>query len=202
MFLFVGLGNPGREYEANRHNIGFMAADEIARAYNFPPFKNKYKGEYSEGIIDGEKVALLKPQTFMNLSGQSVAPCAGFYKIPHNKIFVFHDELDVNEGRVKIKIGGGAGGHNGIKSIDECLGTPNYYRVRMGIGHPGDKDRVHGYVLGNFSADEKIWVADLVERAAKNAPLLLQDKHNDFMHKVKIDLKPEKPEKDTVNNGI
>lgn len=191
MFLFIGLGNPSFEHARNRHNIGFMAVDEIARAYNFPPFKTKYQGEYSECIIAGEKVAILKPQTYMNLSGRSAAPCINFYKIDLKNVFVFHDELDVNEGRVRIKCGGGSGGHNGIKSIDECLGNPNYYRVRMGIGHPGHKDRVHGYVLGNFTKDEEEWVHELCVLAAKNAPLLLQDQHNNFMQNVKIILKKE-----------
>lgn len=191
MFLFIGLGNPTKEHERNRHNIGFMAVDEIARVYNFPSYKTKYQGEYSEGMIAGEKVAILKPQTYMNLSGRSAAPCINFYKIPLTQVFVFHDELDVNEGRVRIKIGGGAGGHNGIKSLDECLGDVGYYRVRMGIGHPGHKDRVHGYVLGNFSSDEQIWVDDLCALAAKNAPLLLQSRLNEFMQNVKIIFKTE-----------
>jgi PTH1 family peptidyl-tRNA hydrolase len=197
MFLFIGLGNPTKEHERNRHNIGFMAVDEIARLYNFPPYKSKYQGEYSEGIIDGEKIAILKPHTFMNLSGRSVAPCINFYKIPLNQVFVFHDELDVAEGRVRIKIGGGAGGHNGIKSLDESLGNSSYYRIRMGIGHPGHKDRVHGYVLGNFSSEEQVWVDDLCRLAAKYAPMLLQNRLNEFMQNVKIVFKEE-----SKNDGI
>lgn len=199
MYLLVGLGNPGREYERNRHNIGFMAVDGIARAHNFPTFKNKYKGEYAEGFIGDEKVAILKPQTFMNLSGQSVAPCANFYKIPLNQIFVFHDELDVAEGRIRMKLGGGSGGHNGIKSLDACLGNPNYNRVRLGIGHPGDKARVHGHVLGNFTPAEQEWVTELCARIGKNAPLLLQDKSNEFMTKSQIVLKPTPVAKEVPN---
>ena len=206
MFLFVGLGNVGKEYERNRHNVGFMVADEIARAYNFPDFKKKYSGDYAEGQIAGQKVAILKPQTFMNLSGRSVAPCVNFYKIPLSNVFVFYDELDLEPCKVRIKTGSGSGGHNGIKSLDECLGDVNYNRVRIGIGHPGHKDRVHGYVLGNFTADEQDNVNKLCDIMAKYVPLLLKDQANDFMSKVQMDMNPkpvkEIKKKDEINDGI
>lgn len=195
MHLLIGLGNPGKEYENHRHNIGFMVADAIADKFGFPPFRNKYKGDYAEGTIGGEKVALLKPMTFMNNSGRAVAEAANFYKIPPANIIVFHDELDVAANRVKIKIGGGAGGHNGLRSMDDCLGTPNYKRVRLGIGHPGDKSRVTGYVLGNFAKDEQDPLDLFIKTIVDHVPLLLQNKDEDFMTKVALILNPPKPKK-------
>ena len=144
-WLLVGLGNPGREYARNRHNIGFMAVDEIAREYGFPIWKRKFQGQMAEGRIAGEKVILLKPETYMNLSGEAAGTAARFYKIPPERIWVFHDEMDLPPGRLRTKHGGGSGGHNGIKSLDQHL-TPAYGRVRLGVGHPGDKDRVTGHV--------------------------------------------------------
>lgn len=206
MFLFVGLGNPGKEYERNRHNVGFMAVDQIARDYNFPDFKKKYSGEYSEGNIGNQKIAILKPQTFMNLSGRSVAPCVNFYKIPLNQVFVFYDELDLEPCKIRIKSGGGSGGHNGIKSLDECLGDPHYTRVRIGIGHPGHKDRVHGYVLGNFTSEEQDNVSKLCDIMSKHVALLLKDQTNDFMSKVQMDMNPKPPkdmiQKKEISDGI
>lgn len=204
MHLFVGLGNPGKEYERHRHNIGFMAVDLIADKFNFPPLKKKYQGDYTEGFIGTDKVAILKPMTYMNNSGKSVAEAAKFYKIPPENIIVFHDELDVAPGRVKIKIGGGAGGHNGLRSMDDWLGTPDYKRVRLGIGHPGDKDRVTGYVLGNFAKSEEEALETFLKVVCDNAPLLVQDKDEDFMTKVALMLKPPKvkKEKKEEENGI
>lgn len=187
MWILVGLGNPGREYTDNRHNIGFMAIDEIASEYGFSPFKSKFEGEISEGRIDEEKVVLLKPQTFMNLSGQSVGKVARFYKVTPNRIIAFHDELDLAPGKLRIKKGGGAAGHNGLKSMDQHLGSQDYHRVRMGIGHPGDKDRVTGHVLGDFSKDEKQWLPDWLRAVAKNVPLLLDGAGEDYMTKVAAD---------------
>lgn len=184
MWLLVGLGNPGDKYSDNRHNIGFMAVDAIAREYNFPPFKAKYNGLLSEGRIGDDKVAILKPETFMNDSGKSVGAAARFYKIPPNHIMVFHDELDLTPAKIRVKIGGGNAGHNGLRSIDAHLGTPDYGRVRLGIGHPGDKDRVHGYVLGDFSASEREWLFDYLTAISKNVSLLMAGKDNDFMSKV------------------
>lgn len=155
MFLVVGLGNPGKEYSNTRHNIGFMAADEIFSRYNFTPFKNKFEGLIAEGNIEGEKVLLLKPQTFMNLSGNSVAKVASFYKIEPQNIIVIHDDKDLALGKIKAKIGGSAGGHNGLKSIDSHIGT-EYNRIRIGAGSPQEHhtDTIN-FVLSNFSKTEK-----------------------------------------------
>lgn len=181
MWLLVGLGNPGKEYQSNRHNIGFMAIDEIARAYDFAPYKKKFEGVLSEGRIGEQKVALLKPQTFMNVSGQSVGPAAKYFKVTINQIIIFHDELDLAPFKLRVKKGGGNGGHNGLKSADAHLGSADYWRVRLGIGHPGDKERVTGHVLGDFSKEEKKLVPEWLGLIAKNTPLLLQDKSEDFM---------------------
>lgn len=156
MFLVVGLGNPGAEYAATRHNVGFMAADEIHRRYNFSPFKSKFSGLIAEGNIDGEKVYLLKPQTYMNLSGNSVVQAANFYKILPQNIVVIHDDMDLPTDKIKAKLGGGSGGHNGIKSIDSCI-TPNYNRIRIGVGHPlaKNEENVVNHVLSGFSKSDK-----------------------------------------------
>ena len=156
MFLVVGLGNPGTEYAATRHNVGFMAADELHRRYNFLPFRSKFDGLIAEGNIEGEKVYLLKPQTFMNLSGNSVVKAANFYKILPQNIVVIHDDMDLPTDKIKAKLGGGAGGHNGLKSIDSCI-TPNYNRIRIGIGHPQnrDADSIVSHVLSGFSKSDK-----------------------------------------------
>lgn len=196
MWLIVGLGNPGSEYERNRHNIGFMAVDVMADMYGFRGFKKKYQGEYCEGTIAGEKVILLKPQTYMNESGRSVQALAAFYKIPTSHIVAFHDELDVLPAKVKTKIGGGAGGHNGLRSMDAHLPDPNYKRVRLGIGHPGDKDRVHGYVLGNFSKDDEKWLPDLLNVVAKETPLLLKNEDARFVSNVALAFQPPKVKKE------
>ena len=156
MFLVVGLGNPGAEYADTRHNVGFMAADEIHRRYNFSPFRGKFDGLISEGNIEGQKVYLLKPQTFMNLSGNSVVKAASFYKILPQNIVVIHDDMDLAIDKVKAKIGGGSGGHNGLKSIDSCI-TPEYNRIRIGVGHPvvHAQQNIINHVLSGFSKIEK-----------------------------------------------
>ncbi|MCB1530070.1 MAG: aminoacyl-tRNA hydrolase [Rhodospirillales bacterium] len=184
MWLFVGLGNPEDKYAKNRHNIGFMTVDEIAREPSFTPFKSKFDGLLSEGRLGGKKVALLKPQTYMNESGVCVGKVARFYKISPGQIVVFHDDLDLVPGKIKVKQGGGSGGHNGLKSIDAHLGTQNYWRVRMGIGHPGDRNRVTGYVLSDFSKEEQKWLPAWIEAVAKHAPLLVEDNKSDFMTNV------------------
>lgn len=184
MWLLVGLGNPGSKYENNRHNIGFMAIDAIADAQGFPAFKKKFQGLLSEGQIAGEKVILLKPQTYMNNSGQSVGEAAKFYKLPIENIIVFHDELDLASSKIRTKKGGGHAGHNGLRSMDSHLNSKDYYRVRLGIGHPGDKGMVHGHVLGDFSKTESIWLEKMMEMIGVHAPLLLQGKDNEFMSKV------------------
>ena len=173
MQLLVGLGNPGDKYRRNRHNIGFLAVEEIASRHGFPPFREKFKGLIGEGTIGGEKVLILKPQTFMNSSGESIEAAAQFYKIPPEDITVVYDELDLVPGKARIKVGGGNGGHNGLRSIDPRLGT-NYRRVRLGIGHPGHKDAVMPWVLGDFSKADLVWLEPLLGTLADNAELLAQ----------------------------
>jgi PTH1 family peptidyl-tRNA hydrolase len=184
MWLLVGLGNPGSKYAGNRHNIGFMAVDRIAARHGIGPFKAKYNGQLAEGRIGDQKVALLKPETFMNESGRSVGAAAKFYKIPPDHIIVFHDELDLAASKIRVKKGGGNAGHNGLRSIDAHLGTPDYIRVRLGIGHPGEKDRVHGYVLSDFAKVEQEWLDPYLEAVGDYADLLLQNKDNEFMSRV------------------
>lgn len=184
MWLFAGLGNPGDQYAGNRHNIGFMAADAIAARHRFPAFKSKFDGHISQGEIAGEKVLLLKPQTYMNESGVSVQKATSFYKIAPERIVVFYDELDLPPGKVRVKKGGGSGGHNGIKSIDTHLSSQEYWRVRLGIGHPGHKDRVSGYVLSDFPKNDREWVAQWMQVLAQEVPLLAHGKMSDFMTKI------------------
>jgi PTH1 family peptidyl-tRNA hydrolase len=193
--LVVGLGNPGSEYAGNRHNIGYMAADALVRRHSFSPWRAKFQGEMAEGSIAGIKVLVLKPQTYMNLSGQSVAAAARFLKIPVEQVVVIHDELDLPPGRLKVKRGGGAGGHNGLKSIDAHLGVA-YRRVRLGIGHPGDKDLVAPYVLHDFAKADQIWLAPLMDAVADCLPALLADDEAGFMNKVTQQIAPPKPKKD------
>ncbi len=174
MFLVVGLGNPGAEYAATRHNVGFMAADELHRRYNFAPWRAKFDGQIAEGQIDGEKVYLLKPQTYMNLSGNSVVKAAHFYKILPQNIVVIHDDMDLPTDKIKAKLGGGSGGHNGIKSIDAAI-TPNYNRIRLGVGHPADKseENVVNHVLSGFGKTEKENVEHNIDTVADLIGVLL-----------------------------
>src|SRR5947209_6789165 len=163
MRLVVGLGNPGARYARNRHNIGFVRADAAARRYGFSAWRDRFKGELAEGTLVGEKRLLLKPQTFMNDSGEAVLAAMSFYKIRPEEVLVIHDELDLRPGKVRVKRGGGSAGHNGLRSIDALIG-PDYWRLRIGIGHPGIKELVHPYVLQNFPAEEvKLWVEPLVD---------------------------------------
>lgn len=163
MWLFAGLGNPGEKYAHNRHNIGFMIADAIADGtVNFPPYRRKFEAEISEAPVAGAKVLLMKPQTFMNESGRAVGAAAKFYKIPPERIVVFHDELDLKPGEVRVKKGGGNAGHNGLKSIQAHLGTPDFWRVRIGIGHPGERNQVSNYVLSDFAKSDQGWVDDVL----------------------------------------
>lgn len=194
MFLFVGLGNPGTKYALNRHNIGFMAVDSFVHRHNFSGWSKKFQGEISTGTLDGEKVIMLKPQTFMNLSGQSVQAAAAFYKIPPEKIIVFYDELDLLPGKIRVKKAGGSGGHNGIKSIDAHLGQ-DYWRVRMGIGHPGEKHLVSNYVLSDFAKADATWLENLLEAMAKHAPRIVAGDMDGFMSKVAQELQPPKEDK-------
>ncbi|HTQ35247.1 MAG TPA: aminoacyl-tRNA hydrolase [Stellaceae bacterium] len=184
MRLIVGLGNPGLRYAKNRHNVGFVAIDAIARRYGFPGYRDRFKGELAEGLIGGEKRLLFKPQTFMNASGEAVLAAASFYKIPPGDIVVIHDEIDLKPGKLRVKRGGGSAGHNGLRSIDALLGA-DYWRVRVGVGHPGVKELVQPYVLQNFTAEEiSEWVGPLVDALAETIPLLLAGDAAAFMSEV------------------
>jgi PTH1 family peptidyl-tRNA hydrolase len=185
MRLLVGLGNPGSEHVGNRHNIGFMVVQEIARRHGFPPWRRRFQGVATEGTIGPERVLLLLPGTYMNESGRAVGEAAHFYKLPLADIVVVHDELDLPPGKVRVKAGGGIAGHNGLRSITGHVGN-DYRRVRVGIGHPGDKSRVYGYVLSDFAKDERPWVATLIEVIADNAGLLARGEDNTFQNKVHL----------------
>ncbi len=184
MLLWVGLGNPEPGMARNRHNIGFMALDTIAIRHGFGPWRQRFKGLLAEGQVGGEKVIALKPQTYMNASGESVQAAVAFYKLPIAAITAFHDELDLVPCKVRVKRGGGAAGHNGLRSMDRMLGSPDYLRVRLGIGHPGDKARVLGHVLGDFGRDDRGWLLPLLDAVADAAPLLAAGRAEDFMTKV------------------
>jgi peptidyl-tRNA hydrolase, PTH1 family len=184
--LWVGLGNPEPGMARQRHNIGFMAVDAIASRHGFSPWRQRFKGLVAEGSVGGEKVLALKPMTYMNDSGASVQPAAAFFKLPPEAITAFHDELDLTPGKVRVKRGGGAAGHNGLRSMDRLLGTPDYWRVRLGIGHPGHKDRVHGHVLGDFAKVDQPWLAALLDAVADAAPALAADQPEAFMTKVAL----------------
>ncbi|TAK47073.1 MAG: aminoacyl-tRNA hydrolase [Xanthobacteraceae bacterium] len=185
MRLFVGLGNPGSKYAGNRHNIGFMAVDAIARRHGFAPWRKRFHGEAAEGVVDGARVMLLKPATFMNESGRAVADAANFFKLDASAIVVFHDELDLPPAKVRVKSGGGIAGHNGLRSISDHVGN-DYRRVRLGIGHPGIRDIVHAYVLSDFAKADRPWVEALCEAAADNAGLLAAGSDATFQNKVHL----------------
>src|ERR1700709_2486861 len=185
MLLFVGLGNPGAKYAHNRHNIGFMAVDEIARRHGFAPWRRRFQGETTEGSLDGERVVLLRPATFMNESGRAVQEAAGFFKIAPGEVTVFQDELELPPAKVRVKVGGGIAGHNGLRSISAHIGN-DYRRVRLGIGHPGVKELVHSYVLSDFAKDERPWVEALREAIADNAGLLATGHDSTFQNKVPL----------------
>jgi peptidyl-tRNA hydrolase, PTH1 family len=201
MIILAGLGNPGAQYQKNRHNIGFMAVDAIQHRHAFSPWTKKFKGEISEGTLAGEKVMLIKPQTFMNLSGESVGEAMRFYKLGPEDIVAIYDELDLMPGKARIKTGGGHGGHNGIKSLDAHCGL-NYRRLRLGIGHPGDKSKVHNHVLGDFAKSDAEWLDPLLEALADNADMLVRGEDSQLMNKLALatgakaeDDKPAKAQK-------
>lgn len=189
MLLLIGLGNPGSQYVGNRHNIGFMAVEEIARRHGFGPWRKKFQGVVCEGLAGGTKVLALLPGTYMNLSGQAAAAAAGFHKIAPENVVVFHDDLDLAPGRIRIKRGGGHGGHNGLRSLDAHLGK-DYWRVRIGIGHPGDKALVHDYVLHDFAKADRDWLEPLLDASAAAFPLLAQGQPENFMNKVTLATRP------------
>ena len=189
MKLFVGLGNPGTQYARNRHNIGFMALDRIAEDHGFSPWKSKFQGRIAEGRLGGEKVMLLKPETFMNRSGQSVGEAMRFYKLEPEDVCVFHDELDLAPGKCRVKSGGGHAGHNGLRSIHAHIGD-SYDRVRLGIGHPGRKEAVAGYVLHDFPKADEVWLDDLIRGIADGAPALADGDNGRFMNAVSLRVAP------------
>lgn len=188
MWLVVGLGNPGTRYAHNRHNIGFMAAEAISAAYSFSAPQKKYDGILQSGTIDGEKALLLMPETYMNLSGKSVQAAATFHKIKPENIIVLHDEIEIEPGKIRTKLGGGHAGHNGLRSIDECIGK-NYWRVRLGVGRPKPPIEVDAYVLSNFTADEEKWLTPFLKSVADHFPLMLQGKDAELMNRVTLDMK-------------
>jgi PTH1 family peptidyl-tRNA hydrolase len=185
MRLFVGLGNPGAKYAHNRHNIGFAVVDEIARRHGFAPWRRRFQGETAEGTLERERVVLLKPSTFMNDSGRAVQEAANFFKLSAGEITVFQDELELPPAKVRVKVGGGIAGHNGLRSISSHIGN-DYRRVRLGIGHPGIKELVHGYVLSDFAKDERALAAALCEAVADNAGLLTADRDSTFQNRVHL----------------
>jgi peptidyl-tRNA hydrolase, PTH1 family len=185
MRLFVGLGNPGSKFEGNRHNIGFMVVEAIARRHGFAPWRRRFQGETSEGNLDGERIVLLKPTTFMNESGRAVGEAANFFKLGQDEIAVFHDELELPPGKVRVKVGGGIAGHNGLRSISSHVGN-DYRRVRLGIGHPGVKDLVHGHVLSDFAKADRPWVEALCDVIAENVALVAKDRDSAFQNKVHL----------------
>jgi peptidyl-tRNA hydrolase, PTH1 family len=197
MKLFVGLGNPGAKYAGNRHNIGFMALERIARAHGFGPWRDKFQGQISEGNLGGAKVLMLKPATFMNLSGQSVQAAIEFYKLSPAELVVFHDELDLEPGKMRVKQGGGAAGHNGLRSIIQHLG-PDYARVRLGIGHPGHKDRVSPFVLSDFAKADQDWLDRLLDGLADGAPALATGDIVGFGNKVALKVTPPRPKQPAI----
>ena len=185
MLLFVGLGNPGAEHAGQRHNIGFMVVDAIARRHNLPPWRRKFQGVASEGLIGAQRVLLLLPGTYMNESGRAVGEAVNFLKIAQSDVVVFQDEVELPPGKVRVKTGGGIAGHNGLRSISAHIGN-DYRRVRIGIGHPGVKDLVHRHVLGDFAKSEQAWVAALCDIVADNAPLLARGEDASFQTKVHL----------------
>jgi len=185
MLLFVGLGNPGARYANNRHNIGFMAVDEIARRHGFAPWRRRFQGETSEGTLEQEKVVLLRPTTFMNESGRAVQEAANFFKLGAGEIIVFQDEIELPPAKVRVKVGGGIAGHNGLRSISAHIGN-DYRRVRIGVGHPGIKELVHGHVLSDFAKSDRPWVEALCAAIADNAGLLATDKDSTFQNRVHL----------------
>ncbi|MFN3936967.1 MAG: aminoacyl-tRNA hydrolase, partial [Gemmobacter sp.] len=189
MLLWVGLGNPGPRYAGNRHNIGFMAVDRVAADHGFGPWKRAFKAEVAEGRLGSRKIMLLKPQTFMNLSGEAVRAAMDFHKLDPGAITVFHDELDLAPGKCRHKTGGGHAGHNGLRSLHQHIG-PDYARVRLGIGHPGEKDRVAAYVLHDFAKADAAWLDDLLRGVADGAPALAEGDVQRFLNAVALRTAP------------
>ncbi|OEJ67105.1 aminoacyl-tRNA hydrolase [Magnetovibrio blakemorei] len=197
MYLVVGLGNPGEKYARNRHNIGFMAADEIVRRHSFSPYRAKFQGEIAEGKIGTHRVLVLKPQTFMNESGRSVKEVVTFYKIAPEDILVLHDELDLAPGKLRVKRGGGHAGHNGLRSLHAHVGDV-YTRVRLGIGHPGSKEQVTGHVLNDFAKADQDWMTPQLDAVADNIELIFAEQDSEFMSRVAQAVKPPRSSNTTA----
>jgi PTH1 family peptidyl-tRNA hydrolase len=195
--LIAGLGNPGVAYARNRHNAGYMAADVIHESYDFGPWRSRFRSALAEGALGRRKTYLLKPRTFMNASGVAVGAAMRFFKLPNSALVVFHDEIDLASGKVRAKTGGGDAGHNGLRSITAAIG-PDYRRVRIGVGHPGEKHRVHGHVLENFSKADEDWLVPLLSAIAEAAPYLARDDDAGFLNKISVTLHP--PEKTSRPN--
>lgn len=185
MRLFVGLGNPGTKYAGHRHNIGFMALDEIARRHGFAPWRRRFQGETAEGTFGAERVVALKPATYMNESGRAVAEAVNFFKIPRQNVVVFHDEIELPPAKLRVKVGGGNAGHNGLRSLTEHIGN-DYKRVRLGVGHPGIKEAVSNHVLHDFSKEDRAWVEALIDAVADSAALLATGQDATFQNKVHL----------------
>ena len=194
MLLLVGLGNPEPRYAGHRHNLGFMALDAIARGHGFGSWRSRFSSLVCEGTLGTTKVLLQKPQTYVNRSGYAVAQAMRFYKMPLQDLVLIHDELDLAAGKLRVKTGGGVAGHNGLRSIAENLGSRDFRRVRVGIGHPGHKELVTGHVLGNFAADDRQWLEPLLDAITTAAPLLASGDDAGFMNKVAVLLRPPKRE--------
>jgi len=192
MKLFAGLGNPGQKYAKNRHNIGFMALEQIASDHGFGPWKAKFQGQISEGRLGREKVLLLKPETFMNNSGQSLRAALDFYKLDSTDVIVFHDEIDLAPAKVRVKTGGGHAGHNGLRSIHAHI-SPNYDRVRLGVGHPGHKDKVPSYVLNDFAKADQNWLDDVLRGIGDGAAHLAEGDTAKFLNAVALRAAPARP---------
>ncbi|MGB8631546.1 MAG: aminoacyl-tRNA hydrolase [Xanthobacteraceae bacterium] len=203
MLLLVGLGNPGARYVGNRHNIGFVAVQEIAKRHGIGPWRRRFQGVACEGPLGGERTLLLLPGTYMNESGRAVAEAVHFYKLSPADVIVFHDEIDLPPGKVRVKVGGGIAGHNGLRSISEHIGN-DYRRVRIGVGHPGNKDLVEHYVLSDFAKSDRGWVESLIDILAADAGLLAQGKDASFQNKVHLAMVGKgfgEPEDEEITNG-
>jgi len=200
MLLIAGLGNPGPRYERNRHNIGFMAVDELVRRHSFGAWRSRFQSMVAEGAVAGEKVLVMKPMTFMNESGRAVGEAVRFYKLEPAQVIVIHDELDLKPGKIRVKRGGGHAGHNGLRSIDAHIGS-DFRRIRVGIGHPGNKDRVHGYVLTDFAKAEQPLVERTVDAIAAHIGLLVEGDENSFMSRTAHDIFPPPPKPPRPEGG-
>jgi PTH1 family peptidyl-tRNA hydrolase len=188
----VGLGNPGSDFTKNRHNIGFMAVDAIVHRHSFAPFRSKFHGQICEGIIADQKILVLKPMTYMNESGKAIQAAMAFYKLPIDDIIVFHDEIDLVAGKIRMKTGGGHAGHNGIRSIQSHVGA-GFHRVRLGVGHPGDQEEVINHVLKDFSKADQQWLDKMIEAIGVNVGLLIKGEESSFMSKVSLAINLQRP---------